>query len=347
MRRRDLESALARLADPRVLGLEEALATFDALADRTAPPVPKAAILGALLARGVRAEELARFARAMLARARGPIRRRSPILLDTYGTGGDGSDSFNLSTATALLLAAEGFPVAKHGNRSVSSRCGSADLIEALGIEFARSPAHAERELAARGFTFLFARAFHPAAAEIAAVRRELGVRTVFNLLGPLVNPARPTHQLTGTGDIETAACMAGALACLDTERAFVVVGAGGWDEATQAGPFELFDVRPGRVERIRFDAATFGLPRCSPEELSGQDAAHNAHLLVRAFSPTRAGRDPVRDAVLLNGALCLLLVGAESSPRSAVQRLRTTIRSGRAASFLHDISPMTDGAIR
>lgn len=198
---------------------------FEAFADESVPPAWKGAVLSVLRVRGERPGELAGLAKAMLARAEGPFEVGAPTLVDTCGTGGDGSGSVNLSTAAALVVAALGIPVAKHGNRAVSSSAGSADLIEELGIPFSGSPAEATRALSEHGFAFLFAPAFHPATAGVAAVRRELGVRTVFNILGPLVNPARPTHQLTGTGDARTADLMAGALAELDVERAFVVTG--------------------------------------------------------------------------------------------------------------------------
>jgi len=238
------------------------------------------------------------------------------------------------------VVAAGGLRVAKHGNRSVSSRSGSADLVEALGVPFASTPAEVGAALERDGFAFLFAPAFHRAAAGVAAARRALGIPTVFNLLGPLVNPARPTHQLTGTGGSSAAQRMAQALARLDLRRAYVVRGADGWDEATPVGPFELHEVVPGRVRSRRVDPAEYGLARCSAGDLAGGDAAENAALL-RAVLAGEADLDrsrrlgALRDAIVLNAALVLQLTGRESAPRAAAQLAARTIESGRARSYL------------
>src|SRR6185503_7596202 len=219
----------------------DALEAEEALAELTAestPPSLQAAFLAALRSKGETPAELAGFAHGLLARARTVPRSLALPCVDTAGTGGDGTHSFNFSTAAALLVASLGIPVAKHGNRSVSSRCGSADLIAALGLPAPADPLEAGARLARDGFVFLFAPHFHPALRALSPVRRELGVRTVFNLLGPLVNPARPSHQLIGAASSELARRLAGAAGRLGLARAFVVHGAG-FDEATPCGPFQ------------------------------------------------------------------------------------------------------------
>ena len=213
------------------------------------------------------------------------------------GTGGDGSGSLNLSTGAALVAAAAGVPIVKHGNRSVSSKSGSADVLEALGIRLPQTPAAARRRCSTRrSFTFLFAPNFHPAMKAIAPVRRALGIRTVFNLLGPLTNPAAPPFGLIGAFDLPTARLLADALAGMPIQRAFVVHGEPGWDEATPVGPFVVFDVRPGFVRRERRDPAHYGIPRCTAADLAGGDAATNA----RAIEAVLLGQDrgPHRDAL-------------------------------------------------
>ena len=213
------------------------------------------AILSALRVRGVTADEVRGFARAMRSLARRPEIVAGTPVADVVGTGGDGSQSLNLSTGAALLAAASGIRIAKHGNRSVSSRCGSADVLEALGFALPSDEAAAIQCLDRTGFTFLFAPHYHPAMKAVAPVRAALGVRTVFNLLGPLANPAGVPHAVIGAWSLDVARLMAETLRGMEIERMFVVHGDGGWDEPTPAAPFTLFDVRPGIVrqeKRIR-----------------------------------------------------------------------------------------------
>lgn len=329
---RELRETLEILLRRTDLSAQGAERMLFALANPAGSSTLKAAVLAALRSKGESPGELAGLARAMLALARGPVPFEGDVLVDTCGTGGDGSNSFNLSTAAALLVAALGVPVAKHGNRSVSSLCGSADLLEELGVGFAAGPEEAGRALATDGFAFLFAPAFHPAAAAIASVRRELKIRTVFNVLGPLVNPARPTHQLVGAGDLAMARSMAAALHELDVERAFVVHGAGGWDEATPVGAFQVLDVTATGVHERTYEPAAFGVETCSPDALVGAGPAENALLLHEVF----AGRPgPLRDAVLLNAALVLLLTRRASEPRAAAELAATALDDGRATAQL------------
>lgn len=327
-----LRETLKRILERRLLDAPQAAEVFSALADAAASPLLKAGVLAALAARGTQPQELQAFARALLAAAKGPFEALGRPLVDTCGTGGDGSGSFNVSSACALLVASMGIRVAKHGNRSISSLSGSADFYSALGVPQASTPQEVQRCLARSGFAFLFAPHFHPAMAGLAGVRRELGIRTLFNLLGPLVNPARPSHQLIGCTDRASARLLAESSAHLGVQRAFVVVGFDGWDEATPCGPFQLIEQSAGRVLEREWAPEDFGMARCSPQELVGADAEHNAQLLRQLFAGQRGA---LRDAVLLNAALVLLLVEAAPAPLQAIQLASQAIDSGRAARFL------------
>jgi len=327
-----LRAQLERLLDGRNLDAFEAQEALAELMAESTPRSLQAAFLAALRSKGETPEELAGFARGMLARARAVPRSFTLPCVDTAGTGGDGMHSFNLSTAAALLVASLGIPVAKHGNRSVSSRCGSADLIEALGLPATADPGEAGARLARDGFVFLFAPHFHPALRALADLRRELGVRTVFNLLGPLVNPARPSHQLIGAASPELARRLARAASQLGLARAFVVHG-GGFDEATPCGPFQVHVVAGTTCAEHELAPEDFGLARCAPADLAGGDARENAARLVALFEHRERG--PLRDALCLNAALVLLLLERETAPRPALRSVAAALDDGRAARFL------------
>jgi anthranilate phosphoribosyltransferase len=294
------------------------------------------ALLAALRAKGETPEEIRGFARAMRELA---LRPKIPpgAYVDIVGTGGDGSGSLNLSTGASLLAAACGLPVVKHGNRSVSSKSGSADVLVALGLPLPLDETAAGACLERCGFTFLFAPHYHPATKNIAAVRQALGVRTVFNILGPLANPAAPPFHVIGAFSDAVAASMADTLAGLPLHRAFVVHGEAGWDEATPAGPFVCYDVRPGRVERTMRDPRDAGIERCTLDDLRGSDAASNAARLREAL----AGRDtaPHRDALVLNAALAIEVTGLEPGLGRAVVRARRTLASGAGTRLLDRIA--------
>src|SRR5690606_24730391 len=237
----------------------------------TDPDLPSAlagAVLAALRAKTMTADELRGFALGMRKLARRPQLPPGDVLVDMVGTGGDGSGSLNLSTGAALLAASLGVRVAKHGTSSVSSRSGSADVIRALGLNLPLDEQAAGECLAATGFTFFFAPHYHPAMKAIMPVRQALGVRTIFNVLGPLSNPAAPDYHLIGAYDEQVASLMAHTLAGMPMRRAYVVHGAAGWDEATPIGPFVLLDVTPGKVVRTVRDPAAMGLRSCTPDEL-------------------------------------------------------------------------------
>jgi anthranilate phosphoribosyltransferase len=301
-----------------------------ALVDPSTPDALKGALLAALSAKGESGRELRGLALALRNRA-APV-ACPPGAADTCGTGGDDSGSFNVSTAAALVVAAAGVPVVKHGNRAVSGRCGSADVLEALRVPLSHDADAAARSLDRAGFAFLLAPSFHQATAAIRDVRRALGVRTAFNLLGPLTNPAAPPFQLVGAWDADAGERLAAALAELPITRAAVVHGAPGWDEATPCGPFLRWDVTPGHFSRREIDPLfSYGLPRRDPSELAGGDALDNARLMRDVLSGARGA---LRDTVLLNAAIVLELA-LELTPREALNRAAHTIDSGAAAWLL------------
>ena len=291
------------------------------------------ALLTALRVKGVTAAEVRGFAAAMRARARKLDLPHSPDAIDLVGTGGDGSGSLNLSTGAALLTAACGMPVIKHGNRSISSRCGSADFIERLGLRLPLDEPSAVRCLQTTGFTFLFAPYFHPAMRSLAAVRTALGIRTIFNLLGPLTNPAAPRFQLIGAYDAEAALLMANSVAGMDVERAWIVHGAQGWDEATPIGPFLAYDVTRGHVQGLRIDPRDFGWDPCPATALAGGDASAN----TSAFRDVLEGRDrgPHLAALTLQAGIALHIAGRAPSVAAGIGVARSTVESGAASAWL------------
>jgi anthranilate phosphoribosyltransferase len=326
-----LRGELERLLAGVDLEPQTAEGVLAGLVDDETPLALRAALVTALRAKGESADELAGFVLGLWARARA-VPRRPGLCVDTAGTGGDGTQSFNLSTAAALLLAALGLPVAKHGNRAVSSRTGSADLVSALGLPSPADPLEAAAVVERDGFVFLFAPHFHPALASLAALRRELGVRTIFNLLGPLVNPARPSHQLIGAASPAAALRLAQASAALALSNVLVVHG-DGYDEATPTGPFRVFRPTAAGVDERLHSPEDFGLASCKRSELEGGDARANAERLERLFDGRERG--PLADAVCLNAALVLLLAGEEREPRAAQRRARAALEDGRALRLL------------
>ncbi len=327
---------LQQLLERRDLAQSQAEELLAHLTDPQLPAAMAGALLAALTAKGLAAAEVRGLAQAMRHLARRPDLPPDLRSIDIVGTGGDASGSFKISTGTALLTAASGLPVVKHGNRSVSSRCGSADVLEALGLTMPLDPAAARACFAATRFTYLFAPHYHPATARVAPIRTALGVRTVFNILGPLVNPAEPPLHLVGAFSLEVARLMAAAFQGLPIERTFVIHGAAGWDEPTPIGPFTLFDVRPGSVEITERSAADYGLPGCSAADLAGGDAAHNA----RALQAVLRGEDrgPHRDCLLLGTALALEVAGVVRDPRDGVARAAAAIDGGEAGRLLDSL---------
>jgi anthranilate phosphoribosyltransferase len=332
-----VRSWLKDLVARRDLTTADASALLVALTNADMPPALAGALLVALASKGVVADELQGLATAMRGLARRPHIEPSLRTLDIVGTGGDASGSFNLSTGAALLTAACGVPVAKHGNRSVSSHCGSADVLEQLGLKLPLDERAAAACLDQTGFTFLFAPHYHPAMKAVVPVRQALGIRTVFNILGPLTNPATPPYHVIGAFNLDTAQLMAQTLSALPIERSFVVHGADGWDEPTPIGPFTLFDVRPREVRAEIRAPEDYGLARCTSNELAGGDANNNARALVAVLRGEARGAH--RDALLLGAALGLEVSGRARLPREAMTMAAAAIDSGAASRLVDSLA--------
>jgi anthranilate phosphoribosyltransferase len=322
------------------LTVEQAEALVHQLTGGEVEPATAGAILAALRAKGETPEEVRGFAQAMRNLATNPAIDTTGAV-DVVGTGGDGSGSLNLSTGSALLAAACGVPVVKHGNRSMTSQSGSADVLEELGLPMPLNEDQVRRLFGATGFTFLFAPHFHPAMAAVGPVRRALGVRTVFNILGPLTNPAAPRHMVIGAFDAPAARLMAGALSGLEIDRAFVVHGAGGWDEPSPLGEFLLFDVTPGSVVESIRRPSDLGMSECAQEDLAGGTPAHNARRLLDVFEGEQGAH---RDAIVLGAALALEVTGRVSSPFEAIELAAAAIDDGRALSLVKALADFGAG---
>jgi anthranilate phosphoribosyltransferase len=292
-----------------------------------------AEFLVGLHTKGETAEELLGFARAMREKAAtvhvGPdIGPDSEPLLDTCGTGGDGGNTFNISTVAAFVVAGAGVRVAKHGNRSFTSRCGSADILEELGVQVSLAPERVAQAIREIGIGFLFAPLLHPAMKHAQPARLELKMRTVFNLLGPLTNPAGATRQLIGAPSAQAAELMANALAGLGPERAFIVHGSDGLDEVTTTGSTLVFEVTGANVRSFTWTPADFGVPQARTEDLRGGDRACNA-AIATAILQGQPGAQ--RDIVLVNSAAALVAAGAAANLREAMERAAQSIDSGAA----------------
>jgi anthranilate phosphoribosyltransferase len=311
------------------------------LAAGSLEPARAGALLAALRANGESATEIRGFANAMRELAK-PFPGRVGDAADCVGTGGDASGSLNISTGTALLAAACGIPMIKHGNRSVSSKSGSADVLEKLGVALPGDPQVAADCLAHTNFTFLFAQVFHPAMKHIAPVRAAMGVRTVFNILGPLTNPAAPPYGVIGAYSAKMASLMADSLSGMPhIKRVFVIHGEPGWDEATPVGRFELFDVKPGRVHHEVRDPRDAGIARCAAEDLAGGDAEYNAAELEKVL--TGRDRGPHQDALVLGAALLLEVTGRVRSFGEGVKEANSTIADGRSSKLLKQLRAFSE----
>jgi len=330
---KEFSAMLDQLLDGKSLSEHQANELMHKLAEGDMPAALAGALLAGLRAKGETPDEIRGFATAMRELAVHPAIPDGEPTVDTVGTGGDGSGSLNLSTGTGLLAAACGARVVKHGNRSVSSRSGSADMLECLGMPLPLHEKEAVACLEATGFTFLFAPAYHPAMKAVVPVRGALAVRTVFNMLGPLTNPAKPPFQLIGAWSLDAARLMADALAGMPIGRAFVVHGKPGWDEATPVGEFAMFDVSPGNVNESTRTPEDYGLKRCSAEDLAGGDAEHNAQELIRVLTGEDKGAH--RDALLMGTSLVLEVLGSASDPRHGVEMAAAAIDNGEAAEFI------------
>jgi anthranilate phosphoribosyltransferase len=298
-------------------------------------PALTAGLLVALRAKGVSGDELAAMA-GVLRAASAPVSRPEGLLVDTCGTGGDGADTFNISTAVAFTAAACGARVAKHGNRSASGRVGSADVLESIGIHLGAPLPRVVEALHATGVTFLFAPGWHPGLAGVAGLRRTLGIRTVFNLLGPLVNPLRPDAQVLGVARADLLDPMARALRGLGVKRAVVVHGAGGLDEASLSGPSELRWLEGGSIATQWLDPETLGLRLAPLSALAGGDPQANAALLEAVLRGQDSG--PRSDVVALNTALVLKVAGLAPDAATGLEQARQALASGSPWGKVEDL---------
>ena len=333
-----IQQALAQLLDGRDLSRDDARTVMGTIMSGEATPAQIAGFLIALRAKGETADEIAGCAEAMREHVL-PVRPRRADLVDTAGTGGDGAKTINISTAAALVAAAAGAGVAKHGNRAVSSASGSADVLEALGFELELPPDRVAASIDELGFGFLFAPTHHPAMRHAAPVRRELAARTVFNVLGPLTNPAGARAQVVGVYAPELVRTIAEVLAQLGASRAFVVHGAGGIDELSPAGPNFVCEVVAGSVRARNIDPLELGVPRCDPSELRGGSPAENADAIRAVFAGQNGGR---RSAILLNAAGAIAAGGHAEDLREGFELARQAVDSGAAAARLEELIAFT-----
>jgi anthranilate phosphoribosyltransferase len=331
-------AAIGKLVEQQNLTEEEAGQAMRQIMEGDATPAQIAAFLIALRIKGESIEEITGCARVMREKAI-HIRAPYPNVIDTCGTGGDGSQTFNISTTAAFVVAGAGVPVAKHGNRAMSSRCGSADLLQALGVAIELSPAMAETCLAEVGITFLFAPLFHSAMKYAIGPRREIGVRTIFNILGPLTNPAGAKQQILGVSRRELAEPMARVLGNLGCTRAFVVHGADGLDEITTTGETHITALDAGKILSYSIRPEQFGL-RCSPlSALAGGEAQQNAAITMRVLEGKPG---PPRDVVLLNAAAALTVAGTAPDLQVGLQLAAQAIDSGAALEKLRRLQRFT-----
>jgi anthranilate phosphoribosyltransferase len=322
------------------LAMEAIREAVDAVMDGQASPAQIAALLVALSLKGETPDEVAGAAMAMRSHAVWMRSSRHPIV-DVCGTGGDGSGTFNISTAVAFVVAGAGVAVAKHGNRAMSSHCGSADVLEALGVRIDASPEVSAAALEDEGFAFLFAQAYHPAMRHVAPIRREIGVRTLFNLIGPLSNPAGAHRQVVGVPRPDALMLVAGALARLGSERAAAVHGAGGLDELALHGPSRVVEWTGSTIEAYELDPLDFGLSRRPLDELAGGDALENASIIGRVLSGQEGA---ARDVVLLNAGFALVIAGAVADVAAGLRIAAESIDSGAARGKLEALVRVTNG---
>ena len=330
----NISALLEKLMRRETLSLDEASHAMSAMMSGDTSPGQIGALLVGLTMKGERPAEIAGLAKTMRANAVA-LSRTFDDVFDTCGTGGDRSGTFNISSAAALVAAAAGLRVAKHGNRSVSSQCGSADVYEALGVNVAAAPQVVERSLDSVGIAFFFAPTFHPSMRHATPVRRELGVRTAFNLLGPLTNPAGTKRQLVGVPHAELTELIARSLLILGSERAWVVHGADGIDEMSTTGHTKVSECRDGAMSTFYVHPSDFGIPKAERASLQGGNAATNA-AIVRAVIGGEKG--PKRDVVVLNAGASLFVAGKASSVREGIARASEAIDSGAARTKLDDM---------
>lgn len=322
----EITKILETLAQGVDLPADMAAAAFSALMDNDLSPAQAGSFLTALRIKGESAIELAHATRAALSRSI-RVRGLSGDSIDIVGTGGDGRNSFNCSTATSLIMAGLGYRVVKHGNRAVSSKCGSADALESLGITLENDPEEALKSLEKHNFTFLFAPHFHPVFKNIGPLRKELGIRTLFNILGPMINPARPNHLLMGVARKELVRLCAETLAQTPLYRGAVVCGAGGYDEMTPMGPADIPILHEGKISMLHFDPARYGIAPCSPQDLAVTDR-ENAVAVLRKLLLGK-GPKAMQDMLVLNVALAIYLMEENQGMDWCMEKSREAVEAG------------------
>ena len=348
-----IKEAIAKAVERQDLTEAEMIEVMNEIMGGEATPAQVAAFITALRMKGETVAEITGAARVMRDRAtpirvgavldldRDDINLDRETILDTCGTGGSGTRSFNISTTVAFVVAACGVKVAKHGNRSISSTCGSADVLEALGVNLGVSPETVEGCIREAGIGFLFAPALHGAMKHAIGPRREIGIRTIFNLLGPLTNPARADRQVLGVYRADLVETLAKVLAGLGCRRGFVVHGADGMDELTLTGSTTVAEIKDGRVALMTVTPEQYGFMCCDLAHLQGGDAAQNA-AIVRAILDGEPG--PKRDVVLLNAAFALVAAGVADTVAAGVERARVAVDSGAARGKLAQLVVLTNG---
>ena len=337
-----ISNAIKRVVEGHDLAASDVEAVMDEILEGDATPAQIAAFVVGLRMKGESSVEIAAAAKSLRKQCEAIHPRVDGPLLDTCGTGGDGLHTFNISTAAAIVAASCGVSVAKHGNRAVSSRAGSADVLEALGVRIDLSPRAVEQCIEEVGIGFLFAPSHHAAMRHAAPVRRELGIRTLFNLLGPLANPASATHQVVGVFDPSRLEQLAEALAVLGLAGAWVVHGEGGLDEVSPSGPTKVAALSAGQVRTFEVSPEDFGLQAVPLEALRGGDAEENAEILRQVL---RGEHGPPRNAVILNAAAGLCVTGAAGDPASAARLAGDAIDTGAARDTLERWADRTQGS--
>lgn len=335
-----LTDFLGRLVRREDLTREEAGQLLDALLDAEATDAQISAALVALAAKGETVEELTGLVQGLRSRAV-RVNSQHPCFIDTAGTGSSRAKTFNISTAAAFVIAGAGLPVAKHGNRAASSKSGSADLLAALGVNVSAIPSVSESSLNEIGICFMFAPLYHGATARVAGIRRQLGIHTTFNLLGPLSNPAGAPRQIVGVWRKDLAERMASVLAALGTERAWVVHGEDGLDEITLAGKTHVAEAHEGRVSMFEIDPGDFGLETASLDHLRGGDTEANARIVRGVLDRSR--QDEARTLVIMTAAAALMLGGVARDLREGAARAADAIDSGAAQSKLERLIQATN----
>jgi anthranilate phosphoribosyltransferase len=333
-----IQDAIAKVTQGQSLTSEDATAVMDDIMDGRVTPAQFGSFVTALHLKGETVDEITAFASVMRSRAQ-PLETALQVV-DTCGTGGDGIGTFNVSTAAALVVAGAGQPVAKHGNRAASSKCGSADVLTELGVKIDLAAIHVAECIERVGIAFMFAPVFHPSMRFASGPRREIAIRTVFNILGPLTNPARPKYQVLGVSDPRLIENMARALSRLGTVRGMVVHGTGGLDEIALSGPTDICEIKDGWTVHYRLRPEDVGLQGAPIETVIGDDAAANGAILLRVLEGERG---PPRDIVVLNAGAALYITGMAETIAAGVQMAQASVDSGAARAKLAALVDVTN----